>query len=288
VPNLFTVPGDVLAGAFLAAAVTGSAASPASLALAILASVSLYAAGLIDNDRVDFEEDLRERPNRPLPGRRITRPAAAAAETVLFAIPLGLAASGFMPGRWAGAQILLVLGVLVYNRAKAFAPRAGFILMGFCRGLNLFAGAALIGSGEWLLPTVSVAVCWAAYVGALTAFASHETRRAPGASRYLVAAPVAAIGLVAMAPTLAWQVRIALVAAALAGTAGVLSAMGACPPGPDPARVPRTVGRLVRMLIPMQALLGLAAAVNGAWMAAIALLGCWFLAARLGRFFYAS
>lgn len=287
-PNLFSVPGDVLAGAFLAAALTGSAVPAPALVLAVLAALCLYAGGLIDNDLVDLEEDRRDRPGRPLPGGRISRKAALAAEAVLFAIPLVLAASGILPERWGDMPPVLIAAILVYNRVKTVAPRAGFILMGFCRGLNLFAGALLIPDREALLPVVTVAVCWGFYVAALTAFASNETRKAPGAWRYAVAVPVLGLGLVAVMPGLR-PAALPLAAAALAGTAGVLDAMARCPGGADPKKVPPTVGRLVRLLIPMQALLCLAGPPGlGGPLAALGLLMCWVLAERVGRVFYAS
>src|SRR5690242_3666498 len=62
-PNLLTVPGDPLAGYLLAS--FGSVDD--KLSLAIGASLSFYAGGLLLNDLADLPEDRRERPNRPLP-----------------------------------------------------------------------------------------------------------------------------------------------------------------------------------------------------------------------------
>jgi 4-hydroxybenzoate polyprenyltransferase len=68
-PNLLTVPGDVLAGFLLAPAAAGGAGSIRCL-LAIPAGLLLYAAGLVLNDLFDYAEDLRDRPDRPLPSQR--------------------------------------------------------------------------------------------------------------------------------------------------------------------------------------------------------------------------
>ncbi|MEA3189035.1 MAG: hypothetical protein QOD99_2865, partial [Chthoniobacter sp.] len=62
-PNLFTVPGDPLAGYLLV--VRGS--FNGAVLPAIGASICFYAAGLLMNDLADFAEDRRERPERPLP-----------------------------------------------------------------------------------------------------------------------------------------------------------------------------------------------------------------------------
>jgi len=291
-PNLFTVPGDVLAGAGFAAAAISSADRLAlpQVALAVIAAVAVYAAGLIDNDLVDCAEDAAERPTRPLPSGRVSAAAASRARAALFLIPALVAVSGVMPPAWVVVQIALVAAVLVYNRIKGLVPEAGFLLMGVCRGLNLLGGAALAGfftGGAGEPAVAAAALCWTLYVAGITVFASHETRRAPGAARYLLALPVAALALVGCFPGMA-EAALVAAAAALAGTAGVVVALRQCPAGPDPARVPRTVGRLVRLLIPMQALLCLATGGRAAWTAAASLLVCWFLAVRLGRRFHAS
>lgn len=287
-PNLFSVPGDVLAGALFTAGLTGAPVPALLLALGALSGVLIYAAGLIDNDRVDYAEDLRERPGRPLPSGRISRKAASLAEALLFALPLGLALSGRLPAAWGSAQLLLVAAVLLYNRVKAAAPRAGFLLMGFCRALNLFAGGTLIWTACAPLPLLAVALCWGGYVAALTVFASHETRRAPGAGRFWVALPVSLLALAAGLPGVEGWTAVAVLAAAAAGTAGVVDALRGCPPGPDPARVPPTVGKLVRLLIPMQALLALAGPADWGVPVALGLLAFWLAARKVGRVFYAS
>ncbi len=293
-PNLFTVPGDVLAGAGFAAAATFSAdrLSFGQLALAVVAAVAVYAAGLIDNDLVDCAEDAAERPARPLPSGRVSAAAASRARAALFLIPALVAVSGVMPLAWVVVQMALVAAVLVYNRIKGLVPEVGFVLMGVCRGLNLLGGAALAGlfaGGAGESAVAAVALCWTLYVAGITVFASHETRCAPGAARYLLAIPVAALALVGLLPSVSRDAAVMAAAAALAGTAGVVVALRQCPAGPDPARVPRTVGQLVRLLIPMQALLCLSVHTHGAaWGAAALLLVCWSLAVRLGRRFYAS
>ena len=72
-PNLFTVPGDPLAGFFLA----GAAAPPGNALLAVGAALCFYVCGLVLNDLVDVGEDARERPGRPLPAGTRTRTTEA-------------------------------------------------------------------------------------------------------------------------------------------------------------------------------------------------------------------
>ncbi|MBR4318381.1 MAG: UbiA family prenyltransferase [Kiritimatiellae bacterium] len=66
-PNLFTVPGDILAGWVLAGM---RGAFPV---LPIIASLCLYSAGLLLNDACDAKIDAHERPSRPIPSGRVKR-----------------------------------------------------------------------------------------------------------------------------------------------------------------------------------------------------------------------
>src|SRR6187402_3064887 len=87
-PNLFTVPGDPLAGYVLAAY---GAFEPA-VWLAVGASICLYAAGLLDNDLADLREDRAERPQRPLPSGAANPRTVALAAAVLTGLGVLLAA----------------------------------------------------------------------------------------------------------------------------------------------------------------------------------------------------
>jgi 4-hydroxybenzoate polyprenyltransferase len=92
VPNLFTVPGDPLAGFLIA---TGGRLDSRALC-AVLASVCIYAAGLAMNDLADFAEDKSERPMRPLPSGAIARGTAwiVVANLILLGLGLCVVASG--------------------------------------------------------------------------------------------------------------------------------------------------------------------------------------------------
>ena len=82
VPNLFTVPGDPVAGFLLA---TFGVLTP-DVVLAILGSLCLYAGGLVLNDLHDLDEDRRDRPNRPLPAGEIAVRSAWLAVIGLFLV----------------------------------------------------------------------------------------------------------------------------------------------------------------------------------------------------------
>ena len=198
-PNLLTVPGDVLAGFLLAPAAGGG--DWAQLLLAIPAGLLLYAAGLVLNDLFDYAEDLRDRPDRPLPANEISREAAATAALILFWIAAFLAA--FFDAL--AVAIPLILGIILYDVGLKRRPWLGPFLMGACRAGNLLLGAAVATDGLPAAPAPWLAAAaLGLYVAAVTHLARNET--APGAKF-------------------------------------------------PPARI----GRLLRLLIPLQAFLGVAA-----------------------------
>jgi 4-hydroxybenzoate polyprenyltransferase len=180
-PNLLTVPGDPLAGALLAMADRGwNEAIPWAAAAA---SVFLYAAGLIDNDLADLDEDRRERPDRPLPSGAVGALAASFVRIILLAAGLGLAA-------FHGTNALFVavtIGALMtaYNHGLKRVPVLGPLAMGACRGLSVLLGAAAVAP---LAPEASMTwsgvAAVAIYIAALTQMARGETG-IPGRARLI-------------------------------------------------------------------------------------------------------
>ena len=140
-PNLFTVPGDPLAGFLIA---TGGILD-ARVVPAIIASLCIYAAGLAMNDVIDTKEDLADRPNRPLPSGAISRSAAITAILALCAIGIGTLHAGLGP-RSAVMGVALLTTVWLYNATTKRIPIIGAINMGLCRGLSLILGA-IAGAG---------------------------------------------------------------------------------------------------------------------------------------------
>ena len=175
-PNLLTVPGDVLAGFLLA-----PDASPLDWGqfffLAIPAGLFLYASGLLLNDVFGYAEDLRDRPWRPLPAKQVSRENAVAAALVLMWVA-AFAAAFFdaLP-----VAIPLILGIVLYDIGLKRLPVAGPLLMGACRAGNLLLGAAAVGDGISTAPgPMAGAILLGAYVATVTHLARRETD--PGAT----------------------------------------------------------------------------------------------------------
>lgn len=132
-PNLFTVPGDVIVGWVMVGMRGGFPYH------AILASLAFYSVGLLLNDLFDVLIDTKERPQRPLPSKRVSKLSVIGVSLCLSGIALGLSA-------WADALPagLLLLGmILFYNLLAKRIAILGVVVMGCCRGLNVLLGVAM-------------------------------------------------------------------------------------------------------------------------------------------------
>ena len=163
--NLPTAAADILAGAAVAGVISKivqtnfeSSSLVVDVLYLVLASVFLYAGGVILNDVFDLKIDKVERPERPIPSGLISSSSAAVygAGTLLLGILLAFLVSSFS-GFIATA---LAVAILLYD---ALAKKHGFfgpLCMGFCRGLNLILGMSVIGSLTYwfvaLLPIVYI------------------------------------------------------------------------------------------------------------------------------------
>ncbi len=256
VPNLFTVPGDVVAG-FLLARPSAGAGELLSLALLIAPSLCLYAAGLVLNDWWDIDRDRIERPERPLASGQVAPSMALAVSIILMLLALCLAAV-VGTGALVAAAALSAL-VLFYNGAARRVPMLGFLTMGLCRGANLLLGASLA------LPDLLIVVATAAavetlYIAAVTAAASRETEGMPrGPSRWAPAGVIAAgLGLFVLHSGASLP---SVMGAALA-SGSVLWVAVSMRADLSASEAPRKIGSLVRCLIPIQAAFIL---VGGPW-----------------------
>ena len=319
VPNLFTVPGDPLAGFLIA---TGGRLDSRALC-AVLASLAFYAAGLAMNDLADFAEDQRDRPKRPLPSGAIPRGTA-------WFVTVNLILFGLAVCFLAGPSALLigigtVMGVVLYNFLTKKIPVIGALNMGVCRGLSLLLGAAA-GLGpdpqyldaaaklDVFLPALSAvlvalapssgqrffvfaigaALILAIYIAAVTNLARHETKRDyPRLPRVL---PLGALLIGFVILKMATESLLRDQSPALWFVAIILAVMNTAelmrePPAPLPPRI----GAFIRILPVMQAALCVLPSVPtvlhktpASLLTALALLACVPVHAWLGKKFYAS
>ncbi len=178
-PNLFTAPGDSLAGFFVASIFPHI--YPATYGKAILlaiVSTLLYAFGVLLNDLADRREDAIRRPERPIPSGEISVGAAFVATLIILALALAISYLAFPPFAWL-VSLLLVLTITYYNFLAKHKRLQGAVAMGACRGLNTFLGISILITPNALtfqafltlmVPVIAVTI----YIAAVTWMADQE------------------------------------------------------------------------------------------------------------------
>jgi len=282
-PNLFTVPGDPLAGFLLAGGRLGWGIVPGALA-----ALLLYSAGLLLNDFFDREADARERPERPVPSGAVPAGAVAVVGGLLLVVGALVGWAGADPGgRW--VPLALAAAILAYDAALKRLPVVGPVTMGACRGGSVVLGAAC--AGQWARPAAltAAAILWA-YTTAITVLAAGEARATRRGVESLAPGAILIAGCVVLSLVRAPGIPLGLlgVAALVFGGAEALL-VGSLLMGGREA-VPACIGRLVRVMLWAQGGWCLWTAEAPAATAAFASL---FVALRLGaevagRKFYGS
>ncbi|MEV1018210.1 MULTISPECIES: SCO3242 family prenyltransferase [unclassified Micromonospora] len=204
-PAALSVPGDVVAGAAAAGAL-----SPRTPALAG-ASVLLYWAGMAANDWSDRRLDAVERPERPIPSGRVTPNAALGLAAGLTAAGVGLAAA--VGGRRAAALAVPLAASIWGYDLLAKNTAAGPAVMAACRGLDVLLGA----SGGRLARALPSAATVAAHTWTVTALSRREVS---GADTALPMRTLAGTAVVAASAAVAVPRRAGIAAALPAVLAG--------------------------------------------------------------------
>jgi 4-hydroxybenzoate polyprenyltransferase len=299
-PNLFTVPGDPLAGYLLACY---GALEPV-IALPILASLLFYASGLLLNDLADLAEDRAERPSRPLPSGE-ARPVVVGGVMVLLAIG-GLVLCAKV-GAWTlGVGAALLLTVASYNLGLKRVPGFGALNMGLCRGLSLLLGATAVPHGDLTIRLMlggrinHLLVAFlliTLFIAAITNLARFETKSAaPGYAKWLPAAVIAggwASFVTRMNPA-PWPNSMATLFEFLPVFTVSLLFLIAFASSAHAARMlvqvplPPTIGKLIRLLLVIQAAFCTASGTALSLFFASILIALWPVSRAVAKRFYAS
>ncbi len=186
-PNLFTIPGDIIVGFLLvttnpAYLVESHLNTFWSVSVLILVSLAIYCFGLVQNDLVGYEEDKQLERKRPLVLGLIS---FSVARRMLIFFGLFSLTLPFLINWVAVAVSLSTLTLAsVYNylnqTRNIFAP----IVMGLCRGFNILLGASLVGLDllTFDLFNQSLWLCFSAhviYIASVTLFARDEAKSRP-------------------------------------------------------------------------------------------------------------
>ena len=122
-PAVFSVIAQITAAFLIAGGGSGHVvASWPRLALALVAGGTIYWAGMILNDIWDYDEDLRDRPFRPLPSGQISLPLARKVAFGLLGLSITIAA-GFTAG--GGGTGAWCAGLMASARGNATPSATG-------------------------------------------------------------------------------------------------------------------------------------------------------------------
>ena len=164
--NLPTSAADIFAGVAISGLFMGTPLNEfwnstnfVNVLLLILASVFLYAAGVVLNDVFDHKLDKLERPERPIPSGLISVKSAAIYGGVLM--NLGVL-SAFLVSSVSGiVAFVLGLSILLYDALGKHHAFLGPLNMGVCRGINLLLGISILNDfsnwGYFIFPVVYIA-----------------------------------------------------------------------------------------------------------------------------------
>ncbi|MES2791357.1 MAG: UbiA family prenyltransferase [Planctomycetota bacterium] len=142
-------------------------------ALLVLASCSLYLAGMILNDVFDRQIDAQERPRRPIPSGRVSLQSAIRLAVILLIVGnIAAVCAGFTSSCVAVILTACILGYDGGLKNTVLGP----VVMGSCRFFNILLGASAVGGFPELFaaPQLPVAVGLGIYITGVTIFSRQE------------------------------------------------------------------------------------------------------------------
>ncbi|MCM8532021.1 MAG: UbiA family prenyltransferase [Lentisphaeraceae bacterium] len=282
IPNLFTVPGDILVGH--AAVVLMSDFSTIPFIGLCIISALIYCGGLILNDCFDYKEDLKERPKRPLPSGQISMQEAYGAWLIMTALALIIAS--FLGSATLNITIALVVLVILYNGPARKFPVVAFVVMGLCRGFNILLGASTAWDHESFSFNVApVFITETLYILAVTYIAYNETNKLPKRIWCKMPFIVASVGGLLAGAVFGINLwGFILFALFLIVTFNIVESLKKSLPV---GMIPPKIGQLIRNLLLLQASFTVLAAPEYIWLALILIISVPF-AARVSKKFYSS
>ena len=172
VPNLFTVPSNILAGYF--ATISTANADVDQLLSLIVSSVLLYVSGIVLNDYFDINVDRKERPSRPLASGRITKRSALLLAVISIVAGNILALSVSWTSFIISGSLTLV--ILAYNYRLKRNAISNPLAMGSARFLNVVLGGSpalgLVLTNDLIL--FFVGYCLFLYIAAISLLSKKE------------------------------------------------------------------------------------------------------------------
>ncbi|WDE97470.1 UbiA family prenyltransferase [Lentisphaera profundi] len=273
-PNLFTVPGDILLG--MCAVSSFTQLNLTSYLYALFISLLLYSGGMILNDIMDYKEDKEARPQRVLPSGRISLKWAKAATVSCFSTAIIL--SHFHSQKLFIISLVLVLVIYLYDGPSRKIPQMGFVTMGMCRSLNILLGALAISDINFVV--ILVAFCEGAYIYAVCIIAHNETKCLPKNiwCKLPLIIILISVSYLVFYSDFSW-LSISAALFILWSTFNIVKDLNDLLPV---SKIPMYIGKLIRNLIPLQFCLALCVAPKY-WYLCLVLMLCLPLCAKLAK-----
>ena len=172
VPNLFTVPSNILVGYF--ATISTVNADVDQLLSLIVSSVLLYVSGIVLNDYFDINVDRKERPSRPLASGLITKRSALLLAVISIVAGNILALSVSWTSFIISGSLTLV--IFAYNYRLKRNAISNPLAMGLARFLNVVLGGSpalgLVLTNDLIL--FFVGYCLFLYIAAISLLSRKE------------------------------------------------------------------------------------------------------------------
>jgi 4-hydroxybenzoate polyprenyltransferase len=138
-PNLFTLPSNILVGFAITSALTVTLTSLVQVLLLVTISIFLYCIGLVLNDLFDYNIDKKERPTRPLASGKISRKVAIVLVTIFTVIALSLSLLVSVPTF--GISMVLISLIFGYDKYLK-STQAGPFTIAAARVMNVMLGTS--------------------------------------------------------------------------------------------------------------------------------------------------
>ena len=166
IPGIFTALSNVMIGYFFSLSETEVVSFP----FLFLTSGMLFCSGMIFNDYFDLQIDKKERPDRPLPTKKISKQNALLLG-VIFLILANFFA--YVVGYYS-LIISLIMTILIisYNYKLKFISFLGIFNLSFIRFLNILLGFSIL---SITFDVIQYAIPIGIFVGGISILAKNES-----------------------------------------------------------------------------------------------------------------
>ncbi len=174
-PNLFTIPGDVIAGYAIAGGFYNH--DIFALATIIIISLLIYSSALLHNDWIDRYRDRMKNLDRPLVKGSVLPMSVATVFCIGFVAAFLLAFNlSLFISIYVGGLILIVISYNLFNKVHR---KMGILLMGAARVGNFLLGMTICNANFSSVNMVANALFIFYYIAVLTHIAKTERKQLP-------------------------------------------------------------------------------------------------------------